>query len=365
MDTPQQPNPTDQILRRCEDLGFALAGVCDAQPSEFTRPLRDWIAAGKHGSMSYLAEHAPLREDPARVLEGARSAILVADLYATRDHNTDTPLRPGEGRIARYARGRDYHDTLKKRLIGLADELRADFPDAGFRVFTDTAPVMERELAARAGLGWTGKHTLLIHPKVGSYFLLGGILTSLELRPPAAQSVVTDHCGTCTRCIDACPTGAITPYSVDARKCVSYLTIERREPVDPGLHGGFRDWLYGCDICQEVCPHNSPRDTPPVGKQANPAYQSERDRFDLLEVLGWDEDARRTAFRGSAMKRAKLDMMRRNAVIVAGNWLEQEQVPELRTRLEAIANDAGEGQMVRETAVHVLRHRRGKHGPNA
>lgn len=354
MDHAQQPTPTARILRRCEDLGFALSGVCDAGRSEYAQPLRDWIAAGKHGSMSYLAEHADVREDPARVLENARSAIVVADLYATRDDNTDTPLQPGQGRIARYARGRDYHHILKKRLIRLADELRADFPDAGFRVFTDTAPVMERELAARAGLGWSGKHTLLIHPKIGSYFLLGGILTTLELPPPADQSVVTDHCGTCTRCIDACPTGAITPYSVDARKCVSYLTIERREPLDPQLFEGFRDWVYGCDICQEVCPHNSPRDSPPLGKTANAAYQSDRDRFDLLELLGWDEQTRRAAFTGSAMKRAKLDMMRRNAVIVAGNWLKREEVPELRARLEAIAGDAGEVAMVREAAARVV-----------
>ena len=345
---------TRRVLDRCEALGFALAGVCGAGASGYAAELRAWIDAGKHGSMGYLAEHAAVREDPGRVLEGARSAVMVADLYASRDANRDGALEPGQGRIARYARGRDYHDVLKKRLMRLADELRAEFPDAGFRVFTDTAPVMERELAARAGLGWTGKHTLLIHPKIGSYFLLGGILTTLELEPPVGQGVVTDHCGSCTRCIDACPTGAITAYSVDARKCVSYLTIERREPVDPGLFEGFRDWVYGCDICQEVCPHNSPRDEPPLGKTANPAYASERDRFDLLEVLAWDEDARRAAFAGSAMKRAKLDMMRRNAVIVAGNWLKRGEVPGLRARLEGIAGDAGEVGMVRAAAAAVL-----------
>jgi epoxyqueuosine reductase len=352
-------NLSERVLERCAALGFALAGVCDARASDFAGPLRDWIAAGKHGSMGYMAEHAAVREDPGRVLEGARSAVVVADLYATRDDNTDGPLKPGEGRIARYARGRDYHTVLRKRLIRLVDELRGEFPEAGFRVFTDTAPVMERELAVRAGLGWTGKHTLLIHPKVGSYFLLGGILTTLELQPPEAQGVVTDHCGSCTRCIDACPTGAITPYSVDARRCVSYLTIERREPVDPGLFAGFREWVYGCDICQEVCPHNSARGEAPLGKAANPAYGSEaggRDRFDLLEVLGWDEAARGAAFTGSAMKRARLDMMRRNAVIVAGNWLERggAEAPGLRARLEAIAGDTGEVGMVREAARAVL-----------
>lgn len=352
-------NLSERVLERCAALGFALAGVCDARASDFIVPLRDWIAAGKHGSMGYMAEHASLREDPGRVLPGARSAVVVADLYATRDDNTDESLKPGEGRIARYARGRDYHTVLRKRLIRLVDELRGEFPEAGegaFRVFTDTAPVMERELAARAGLGWTGKHTLLIHPKVGSYFLLGGILTTLELEPPQSQTVVTDHCGSCTRCIDACPTGAITPYSVDARKCVSYLTIERREPVDPRLFEGLRDWVYGCDICQEVCPHNSVRagTEPPLGKAANPAYGSQRDRFDLLTVLGWDEQARAAAFMGSAMKRARLDMMRRNAVIVAGNWLKRGELPELRARLEAIAGDVSEVEMVREAAARVV-----------
>jgi epoxyqueuosine reductase len=356
-------DPTQTILNRCDELGFAMAGVCDAGPSAFVGPLRHWIAAGKHGSMGYMAEHAAVREDPGRVLAGARSAIMVADLYASRDDNVDEPLGPGEGRVARYARGKDYHTVLKKRLIRLADGLRAEFPRAGFRVFTDTAPVMERELAARAGLGWTGKHTLLIHPKVGSYFLLGGILTTLELEPPAGQAVVTDHCGSCTRCIDACPTGAITPYSVDARRCVSYLTIERREPVDPELYEGVGKWVYGCDICQEVCPHNSARGQegePPLGKSANPAYKplaggvGVRDRFDLLEVLGWDEEARRAAFASSAMKRARLDMMRRNAVIVAGNWLQCTDLPDLQSRIEAIAADGGEAALVRESARIVL-----------
>ena len=352
--TPPDPAITRRILDRCDALGFALAGVCDAGPTERPDELRSWLDAGKHGSMRYLEEHAQLRADPARVLEHARSAVLVADLYASRDDNTDAPLKPGEGRIARYARGRDYHDALKKRLITLADELRADHPDAAFRVFTDTAPILERELAHRAGLGWIGKHTLLIHPKIGSYFLLGGILTTLDLAPLAPPTPEPDHCGSCTRCIDACPTDAITPYSIDARRCISYLTIERREPIDPGLEPLIAPWVYGCDICQEVCPHNSPRPDPPLAKSPNPAYRSDRDRFDLLEVLGWDEDARRAAFRSSAMKRARLDMMRRNAAIAAGPVLREHDLPELRTALERIAADESETAMVRDAARRAL-----------
>lgn len=323
MDTnPNNPSDGAWVVDRAHELGFALAGIADASPSVWIQELRAWIASGKHGKMDWMSEHGAIREDPSRVLENACSAIMVADLYATRADNIDTPLRKGEGRIARYARGKDYHKVLKKRLITLADELRARYPDDDFRVFVDTAPVLERELAMRAGLGWIGKHTLTIHPKLGSYFLLGGILTTRAVTPPQDQSRVSDHCGSCTRCIDACPTDAITPYSVDARRCISYLTIEHREPIDEEFHRAIGDWVYGCDICQEVCPHNSPRSSeqlPASGRAINSAYDPIRDRFDLLEVIGWTEEDRREAFKGTALKRAKLEMMKHNAEIVLKN----------------------------------------------
>lgn len=280
--------------------------------------MREWLAKGRHGSMGYLAEHADLKADPSRLLEGARCAIMVADLYATRDGEADE-IPDGHGRIARYARGGDYHKIMKKRLHALCDELAERWPEERTRAFVDTAPVHERELALAAGQGWVGKHTLIIHPRVGSWMLLGGVLTTLEL--DVNQREEPDHCGTCTRCIEACPTDAITPYSVDASRCISYLTIERRGPIDPELQRGMGAWIFGCDVCQEVCPHNSPR--PGDVGEANPAYEGERASFDLLEVLGWDEDARRAAFAKSAMKRAKLGMMRRNAVIAAGNEIER------------------------------------------
>ncbi|HHN79154.1 MAG TPA: tRNA epoxyqueuosine(34) reductase QueG [Phycisphaerales bacterium] len=314
-------NQPRELARRavglCLGEGFALAGVCDASPSGRRDELRAWLAAGMHGSMAWLAEHADLRTDPARLLDGARSIVMVADLYASRADTGREPAEPGRGRIARYARVDDYHKTMKKRLHRVCDALRAEHPSAGFRAFVDTAPVPERELAARAGLGWIGKHTLLIHPRLGSWLLLGGFLTTLELEPAAGAE--PDHCGSCTRCIDACPTGAIAPYRVDARRCISYLTIERREPIDPAFHRAIGDRLFGCDICQEVCPHNSPRPgrehDPPVGGQ----YQTRSGSFDLLDVLGWDADARAAALRGTAMKRATLEMWKRNASIVLGN----------------------------------------------
>lgn len=341
------------MLERCRELGFALAGVARVGPMVHGGEMRAWLAAGKHGSMSYLAEHADLKADPSRLLEGASCAIMVADLYATRqDAPDDAP--DAHGRVARYARGKDYHTVMKKRLHALCDDMAQRWPEARSRAFVDTAPVHERELALGAGLGWIGKHTLLIHPKLGSWMLLGGVLTTLELE--VNERAEADHCGTCTRCIEACPTDAITPYSVDATRCISYLTIEQREAIDVSLERGVGEWIFGCDVCQEVCPHNSPRSSE-VGR-ANDAYAGERGSFDLLGVLRWDEDSRRAAFAGSAMKRAKLGMMKRNAVIAAGNAIERlgrEHTTSraLRSALLALAEDAEEEASLRKLAGRV------------
>jgi epoxyqueuosine reductase len=228
-------------------------------------------------------------------------------------------LRPS-GAVARYARGEDYHSLIRRRLHTLADALRTDYPDHQFRTFVDTAPVLEREHALRAGLGWIGRHTLLIHPVLGSWLLLGGIATTLRLLPDPEHGRITDHCGTCTRCIDACPTGAIGDYTVDATRCISYLTIEHRGPIDPAYHIAIGDRVFGCDVCQEVCPHNAPH---PAGSanpdRVHPAYMERRQAFDLLEVLGWTENDRREAFTTSAMKRVDLESFKRNAAIAAAN----------------------------------------------
>jgi epoxyqueuosine reductase len=349
---------TSLILQRCRELGFALAGIAPVGPMRHEPAMREWLAEGKHGSMAYLAEHADLKADPAQLLDGAACAIMVADLYATRNNPPEIAL-DGQGRVARYARGGDYHTLMKKRLHALCDDIVGRWPDARTRAFVDTAPVHERELALAAGLGWVGKHTLLINPRVGSWMFLGGVLTTLEL--DASQREEPDHCGTCTRCIDACPTNAITPYSVDASRCVSYLTIERREPIPDDLQRGVGEWIFGCDVCQEVCPHNSPRSGDVGG--TNPAYAGERTSFDLLEVLAWDEDARRTAFARSAMKRAKLGMMKRNAVIAAGNAIgrlgpEHDVSRSLLAALDRLGRATDEAPDLRELAARVAaRHR--------
>src|SRR5439155_3638452 len=208
----------------------------------------------------------------------------------------------------------DYHEHMKEKLYKLADWTRDAAPGARARCGVDTAPIMEKELAARAGVGWIGKNTCVINPQIGSWILLGEIITTLEL--PADEPAV-DHCGTCTRCIDACPTQAITgPYQLDARKCISYLTIEHRGEIEANLKPQISDWLYGCDICQDVCPHNSKA---PV--TTNPALQPRfgSGTLDVRAVLGWDEAAYRANLRHSAMRRVKLPVLKRNAQIVAGN----------------------------------------------
>jgi len=392
---------TREVLRRCRELGFAGCGVCPAAPARRSAEFRTWLAQGAHGSMAFMEEFVEQRLDPAAMLDGARWMVMVADLYTPRDRAGDGPLPEGHAGIARYARGRDYHEVIKRRLHRLSDKLRAEFPGSEFRSFTDTAPVMEREHAARAGLGWVAKNTMLIHPRLGSYFVIGGVLTTLELEAPEDRRKVADHCGTCTRCIDACPTGAITPYKVDGSRCISYLTIEQRGEIAPEFFEPMGRWLYGCDVCQEVCPHNSARGasmdpgaddraaparrpggwgnvpgatsegTRPergegwsaaelVGARAerNPDYTPRTSSLDILSVLNWNEADRRSAFTTSAMKRASLEMMKRNALIAAGNAVRENPnspaARALESRVRRALEDPSEPELVRRTAREVL-----------
>ena len=304
----------DVIKQRALEIGFDLVGVAPAGPSAYRDYFRQWLDGGGHGSMAYLANRFDERIDPSAYLPGARSVVCVAMNY----HVSLEPVPPDQagrhGRVARYALGDDYHEVVKTRLYELADWIRAEFPDAQTRACVDTAPVMEKELAARAGVGWVGKNTCLLHAEVGSWLLLGEVITTLSLAPDAPA---TDHCGTCTRCIDACPTGAITaPYQLDARRCISYLTIEHREDIEPELAGKVGNWLYGCDVCQDVCPYNR---NPPAA--TDPAFQPRcaTGTLDVDEVMTWTEEDYRAKLRGSAMKRVKLPVLRRNARIVAEN----------------------------------------------
>ncbi|MHC4994230.1 MAG: tRNA epoxyqueuosine(34) reductase QueG [Planctomycetota bacterium] len=351
----ESPVDAEAIRSLANDLGFALCRVAPARPSDYPEQFRRWIDAAKHGSMDWLARNTETRLDPTRLLPGAQSVIVVADhigppppeLTPRKNESADRP----RGRVARYAQLNDYHKIIKKRLHTLVDTLAPRAPGHRFKACVDTAPLLEREHAMRAGLGWVGKHTLLIHPGLGSHLLLGEIVTTLPLETDEPQ---TDHCGNCTACIDACPTDCITPYSVDATRCVSYLTIEHRDEIEPTLHKTLGDWVFGCDICQDVCPHNRGTPQPPTP----PEYRRDNDdnsiTLDLLDVLAWDEDARRAAFIKSPMKRAKLGPIKRNALIAAGNHLKRRPNPDLRRQIERLAENPNEQALVRQTAISIL-----------
>ncbi|MFW5681944.1 MAG: epoxyqueuosine reductase, partial [Phycisphaeraceae bacterium] len=479
------------MLERALDLGFALAGVAPAEPSRHADHVRSWLAEHRHGEMHYLAEPLDVRLDPNLLVPQAKSILLVADAYPTqgkgprvqgtegpREEQTTSDAKragdtgtihhsqitthhsPPSSRIARYAWGDDYHKVMKKRLFALADALREGHPEATFRCCVDTAPLLEREHAARAGMGWIGKHTLLLHPRHGSFLLLGAIVTDLELASsetlgyPRSLVPPADHCGTCTRCIDACPTGCIfdqrlndypgkpdnkppgdapaspleragnrrarekdsaspleragashqtsntsaneptPPRAIDAARCISYLTIEHRSAIVPELHAPMGDWLIGCDVCQEVCPYNNAptpplseipgakrlepnASTPPLSeipgakrlvsaptmtpREPLPIHLRYRPRetlaagLDPFEVLRWTEDDRRRVFRGSALKRVKLDMLHRNALIVLTNTaaaLPPEDPHRTAALAEAqrLADDPDTSPLVQETA---------------
>jgi len=224
--------------------------VTSTDAPEHLEAYRLWLAQGLHGEMHYLERHLPLKADPTQILPEARSILVVACNYFL----PDSELQPAY-RVARYARGDDYHGFMKKMLEQLAEALKLQAPELIYRAFVDSGPLMERDLATRAGLGWIGKNTCLIHPQQGSWLLLGCLLTNLELAPDRPFEAF--HCGSCTRCLEACPTQALTaPHVLDARRCIAYWTIEQRESMEPSLRSQVGDWLFGCDICQDVCPWN-------------------------------------------------------------------------------------------------------------
>ena len=332
----------DLLDELCERIGFGLWGVAPAEPADEREAarLRAWFAEGRAGEMTWLADTREARLDPASVLAGAKSVVVVADSYG----NTEAPEAPeapeaadGEaetagtptvrGKVARYAWGRDYHRVLKKKLHRLADGLAAVHPEHRFRACVDTAPLDERRYAEAAGLGWRGKNTLLIHPRHGSFVLLGSLLATLEIPTsrdrgfPGPLVEPLDRCANCTRCIDACPTAAIDPggHAIDPRKCISYLTIERRTIDPPGTappdtHG----WIAGCDVCQDVCPYNAAGARHPLPVPLDFAPRAHAAGLDAAEVAAWSEEDRLAATAGTALTRIKLPMWKRNAEAAGG-----------------------------------------------
>jgi epoxyqueuosine reductase len=309
--TPNAHQLAAEIRNFARRLGFDLVGITDASPSRYREYFRAWLDAGQAGEMEYLNRRFDERTDPATFLPGARSVICVAMNYHVP---LAQPPAGSNGRVARYALGDDYHEHIKDKLYDLADWIRDTVPGAATKCGVDTAPIMEKELAARAGVGWIGKNTCVIHPKMGSWLLLGEVITTLEL--PIDEPAV-DHCGTCRRCIDACPTAAITaPYQLDARKCISYLTIEHAGEIESGLKSQIGDWLYGCDICQDVCPYNA---QPPATLNAALQPRFTSGLLDAAAVAAWDQAAYQQTLRRSAMRRVKLPVLQRNAHIVLDN----------------------------------------------
>ncbi len=296
-------------------LGFERCGIALAAPIGRSAYLAAWLENGRAGSMDYLHRHFKLRADPSAILEGARSVVVVALNYRQHAAPQSDSNSTACGRVAMYAWGDEYHDVIRSKLRELVDRMRAELAEPfEARVCVDTAPILERELAAAAGIGWIGKNTLVLHHEIGSYFFLGAAVTTLELAP---DEPLPDHCGTCTACLNACPTRAFPkPYEMDASRCISYLTIEHRGEISKPFQKMMGDWIFGCDICQEVCPFN--HDTPTT-REPRFAIRPPGPQPVLEDVLNWTADDYRGHLRGSAMTRAKLDMLHRNAQIALDN----------------------------------------------
>ena len=379
----QAPDATlaARLKAKARELGFALSGVAPATDADGFPRFRDWLARGFAGEMAYLRTQGEQRRNPDSILETVRSVLMVGMEYAggAFDPTPRAPLRPREGesvpsepggvsgaqnatpafspspprgggrgvgsalaRVAASAAGPDYHRYIWDRLTALAAWLEAEAPGCRTEAVADTAPLLERDFARRAGLGWVGKNTMLINTRRGSFFFLGAVLTDLELA--ADEPVTTSHCGTCTACLDACPTQAFPePFVLDATKCISYLTVELRTAIPLELREAMGNWLYGCDVCQDVCPWNRRRE----GEVAFP-HDPELAWLDPVELLGLDADAFRARFKKTSLWRNRRAGLLRNAAIVLGNTGNELAVPALQKAL------ADEEDVIREAAAWAI-----------
>lgn len=307
------------------EIGFDRCGIAVAGSVAHAAFYRDWLDRGHAGGMSYMQRHVESRIDVRTWLPWARSVIVCAlNYYQPPPLVAAGPCRGGSrGKVARYAWGEDYHAVVREKLEALLRDLRgAVGGPVEARVCVDTSAIIERALAAAAGIGWIGKNTMVLHESLGSYFVLGEIVTDLDLRP---NEPIPNRCGTCTRCLDACPTQALPqPFVMDARRCISYLTIEHRGEIAPELAAAMGGWVFGCDVCQEVCPYN--RHPPP---SREPRFQARGDRAEPLldDVLAWDETAYRLFVDGSACDRARLEDWQRSARIAASRVRRERPLP--------------------------------------
>lgn len=313
--------------------GFDRAGIAWVRPSDNGPALLEWLERGDHAAMQYLERRQEIRLNPQGILAGVKSVLCVALQYHPLSGG-DSPggdLWPG---VARYARGQDYHDFMLQGLGRVAQRVQEAYPSAHTKSYVDTGPVLERELAARAGLGSVGKNTNLLDAEIGSWFLLGELFLTLEL---ASDVPGSDLCGSCSHCLEACPTGALPePYRLDSRLCISYWTIEHRGTIPPNIRPMLGNWVFGCDICQEVCPVNT--DLPPASHEEL-CLSAEKGNLDLIGLLGLNRDKYTELFRGSPMKRAKLEGLQRNAALAMGNSRSPKYVESLMTAV--IGAEAG------------------------
>ncbi len=301
-------NLTDRtaLLRReANRLGFAQVGISKAgRLDEAAQRLEDWLHQGHHGQMSYMENHFEKRVDPTKLVPGAKSVVSLLYNY----HNPDVPKDSDAPQISSYAYGQDYHHIIKHKLKELVHTLESEIGAIQGRVFVDSAPVMEREWAAKGGLGWIGRHTLAIHPQRGSYFFLAELIIDAAFD---YDESLRDHCGACRKCIDACPTDAISDkgYVLDGSKCISYLTIELKDEIPSAFKDQMEDWIFGCDICQQVCPWNRFSE-----RHSEPAFEPHPDLLDMKKE-DWQEiteEVFRDLFRKSAVKRTKFSGLKRN-----------------------------------------------------
>jgi epoxyqueuosine reductase len=309
-------------------LGFSLCGIAPATDAETFPLYEEWLDAGYAGEMAYLETRREARRHPRHVAANVRSVVMLGFEYGD-GQPTAVPLPPLHGRVAKYAQGPDYHRLLWDRANALAAWLERESPGCHSRCVTDTAPLLERDFARRAGLGWIGKNTMLINPGRGSFFFLAALLTDLELQ--SDEPFVGNHCGTCTACLEACPTKAFPqPGVLDATKCISYLTIEHRSATALELREGIDDWLFGCDVCQDVCPWNRFAGAEPIPFSRDRSLAT----LDCIELLGLSDEEFRKRFRGTSFLRAKRSGLLRNAAIVLGNVGDETVLPVLERSME-------------------------------
>ena len=302
-------NPTRFLKRKANNLGFLSCGISKAVfLEEEATKLENWLNDGKHGKMKYMENHFDMRLDPRKLVPDAKSVISLSYNYFNENLQKDKDAP----KISKYAYGNDYHKVIKEKLKFLFKELQKEFGDINGRVFIDSAPIMEKAWAAKSGLGWIGKNTNLISQKVGSFYFLAEIIVDLEFE---YDTPVTDHCGSCTACIDSCPTGALVkPYEIDASKCISYLTIELKDEIPSEFNGKMDNWAFGCDVCQDVCPWNR------FSRKHNEPLFNPNQEMMKMGKKEWEELTEETfevIFKNSAVKRTKYKGLKRNISFIS------------------------------------------------